>query len=81
MAIKISKENKSDLSAVKDLVKGLNGTIYGDKGYISRKLFEELYSSGLKIFTSIRKDMKNHLLNNSDKYFMRKRVLIECVFK
>ena len=80
-AIKISKENKSDLSAVKDLVKGLNGTIYGDKGYISRKLFEELYSSGLKIFTSIRKDMKNHLLNNTYKYFMRKRVLIECVFK
>ena len=80
MAVKITKGNKSDVSVVSNLAKGLEGSIYGDKGYISKKLFEELYSSGLRIFTSIRKDMKNHLLLNVDKILMRKRVLIESVF-
>ena len=80
MAIKITKGNKSDLSAAASLAKGLTGNLYGDKGYISKKLFAELFSSGLKIFTGIRKDMKNHLLSNKDKYLLRKRVLVESVF-
>jgi len=80
MAIKITKANKSDLSCAAGLAKGLTGHLYGDKGYISKNLFTELFKNGLKIFTGIRKDMKNHLLSNSDKYHLRKRVLIESVF-
>ena len=80
MAIKITKANKSDLLCAANLAKGLTGNLYGDKGYISKKLFTELFKGGLKIFTGIRKDMKNHLLFNSDKLFLRKRVLIESVF-
>lgn len=80
MAIKITKGNKSDSSVAFSLAKGLTGNIYGDKGYISKKLFAELFASGLKIFTGIRKDMKNHLLSNSDKCLLRKRVLVESVF-
>ena len=56
------------------------GNHYGDKGYISKKLFTELFKNGLKIFTGIRKDMKNHLLSDSDKFHLRKRVLVESVF-
>lgn len=80
MAIKITKGNKSDSSVASDLAKGLTGNLYGDKGYISKKLFAELFVSGLKIFTGIRKDMKNHLLSNSDKCLLRKRVLVESIF-
>ena len=79
-AIKVTKANKSDLSCAADLAQGLTGNLYGDKGYISKKLFTEPFKNGLKIFTSIRKDMKNYLLSNPDKYHLRKRVLIESVF-
>ena len=80
MAIKITKANKSDLSVASSLAKGLSGNIYGDKGYISKKLFAELFNSGLRMFTTIRKNMYNHLIYMSDKILLRKRVLIESVF-
>jgi hypothetical protein len=80
IAIKITKGNNSDISAVASLAKGLKGSIYGDKGYISKNLFNELFRQGLRLFTAIRKDMQNHLLKLSDKIFLRKRVLIESVF-
>ena len=80
MAVKITKGNINDVSIAAGLAKGLSGSIYGDKGYISKNLFEELFSSGLKIFTTIRRDMKNHLLSNSDKILLRKRSLVESVF-
>ena len=35
MAIKITKGNKSDLSAVSTLTKELQGKLFADKGYIS----------------------------------------------
>ena len=79
MAIRITTGNKSDISQASMLSKGLSGTIYGDKGYISKNLFAQLWSTGLRIITSIRKDMKNHLLEIKDKLLLRKRVLIESV--
>lgn len=80
MAIKITKGNSSDLSAVEYITKGLEGKIFGDKGYISKELFDNLYARNLRLFTGIRKDMKNHLLEFEDKVNLRKRSLIESVF-
>lgn len=80
MAIKITKGNKSDLSCVDGLAKGLEGKLFGDKGYISKDLFDKLYARDLRLFTGIRKDMKNHLLEIEDKILLRKRTLIESVF-
>lgn len=80
MAIKITKGNKSDLSSAASLSKNLKGSLYGDKGYISKNLFHDLWKQGLRLFTGIRKDMHNHLLPLSDKILLRKRSLIESVF-
>lgn len=80
MAIKITKGNKSDLSCAYLLTKGLQGRLFGDKGYISKDLFSKLYARDLRLFTGIRKDMKNHLLEIEDKMLLRKRTLIESVF-
>lgn len=80
MAIKITKGNASDISVAACLAKELTGKMYGDKGYISKDLFQELYAKGLRLFTGIRKDMKNHLLEIEDKINLRKRSLIESVF-
>jgi len=80
MAIKITKGNANDLSAVLNMTQGLQGKIFGDKGYISKDLFNKLYYQNLRLFTGIRKDMNNHLLELEDKKLLRKRSLIEAVF-
>lgn len=80
IAAQITRGSTSDVSVVSSLSKQLTGKIYGDKGYISQKLFQELYSLGLRLFTNVRKDMKNHLLEVDDKINLRKRSLIESVF-
>jgi hypothetical protein len=80
MAIKITKANSSDLYAADSLTKELQGKLFGDKGYISKALFTKLYARDLRLFTGIRKDMKNHLLELDDKINLRKRSLIESVF-
>jgi len=80
MGIKMNKGNRSDLSAVTSITKGLEGKIFGDKGYISKDLFIKLYRQGLRLFRGIRKDMKNHLVKMGDKIQLRKRSLVESVF-
>jgi hypothetical protein len=55
--------------------------LWGDKGYISKKMFTKLYKQqGLVIITGIRKDMKNYLLPILDKIALRKRFIIETIF-
>jgi hypothetical protein len=55
MAIKITKGNKSDISCVTELVKGLSGSAYGDKDYyISKDLVDELRTKGMRLITGIR---------------------------
>ena len=80
MAIKITKANTGDLSVLESITKGLIGKLFGDKAYISKDLWNKLYARNLRLFTGIRKDMKNHLLELDDKINLRKRSLIESVF-
>jgi len=80
IAVKITKANKSDLTCAKALAINLTGRMFGDKAYISKDLFNGLFQQGLRMITSIRKDMKNHLLDIEDKILLRKRSLIESVF-
>lgn len=80
MNITLTKGDQSDIGVVKQLIKGLFGKLYGDKGYISSKLFEECFSKGLQIITGIKKNMKNKLMSVYDKAMLRKRSLIETTF-
>jgi hypothetical protein len=80
MAIKISKGNVDDRVFVEDLTKDLTGLLAADKGYLSKKLFQQLYNRGLKLLTGIRKTMKNILMPLNEKFILRKRFLIETKF-
>ena len=62
-----------------DLHKRNFGKLYGDKGYISRDLFEKLFVDGVHLITKIKKNMKNSLILLQDKIALRKRALIETV--
>ena len=55
------------------------GLLFGDKGYIDPKLFKDLHAQGLKLITSIRKNMKNKLMLLNEKILLRKRSIIETV--
>ena len=56
------------------------GKTFGDRGYISQKLFQELLEQGVFMVTRIRKNMKNKLMSLVDKALLLKRDLIESVF-
>ncbi len=51
--------NVDDRKPVRSVCEGIQGLLFGDKGYISSKLFQELYEDGLKLITKIKFNMKN----------------------
>ena len=80
IAIKITPGNTHDLNVLDVITKNLKGKIYGDRGYISKTAFSKLYSRGLRLITTIRSNMKNYLVEFTDKIELRKRFRIETVF-
>jgi hypothetical protein len=61
------------------MAQGLIGKLFGDRGYGSQALFEQLYSQGLELIAKRRKNMKNNLMKLMDKILLRKRAIIESV--
>ena len=77
----LSKGNIDDRNenVLDEVLKNVQGKLFADKGYISKKLFENLFEQGITLVTSIRKNMKNRLLPLVDKLLLRKRSVIETV--
>jgi len=71
--------NVDDRSVVGKMADGLFGKLFGDKGYISQSLFEELLAKGIKLVTNMRANMKCRLMEWQEKILLRKRSLIETV--
>ena len=71
--------NVDDRKPVPDMAKKLWGKLFGDKGYISQPLFEQLFDQGLQLITPIRKNMHNRLIPLMDKLLTRKRSIIETI--
>lgn len=68
-----------DTKVWKVLSKELYGKLFADRGYISQKLFDELFDDGIHLVTGIRSNMKNKLMPMMDKIMLRKRYVIECI--
>jgi IS5 family transposase len=79
LAFAITPGNVDDRKLVPKLTRHLVGKLFGDKGYISQKLFLQLLERGLQLITTLRKNMKSRLLPLEDRLFLRKRALIETV--
>jgi transposase len=80
LRVKLTPGNVDDRAVVDAMTQGLMGLLFGDKGYIDRKLFLRLYKRGLKLVTGIKKNMENKLMLWHEKILLRKRSLIETVF-
>lgn len=62
------------------LTKGIFGKLFADKGYVSKKLFEELLGKDVELITKQKKNVKKPgILRFSDKLLLRKRAIIESV--
>lgn len=79
VSCQITPGNVDDRFPIPEMTKNLFGKLFGDKGYISKKLFEELFSRGLQLITGIKGNMKNKLMPMFDKLILRKRSMIESI--
>lgn len=78
-AFQLTSGSTHDLVPLESLVKKLFGYLFGDKAYLSKKMFNRLYKQGLKLVTKIRSNMKNKLMDPWEKFMLRSRGLIESV--
>jgi hypothetical protein len=71
--------NGDDRKPVEALAQKLFGKLFGDKGYISKPLFERLFVRGVQLITRLKSKMKNSLMPLMDKLLLRKRAIIETI--
>ncbi len=80
VAVKITPANVDERTLLDEMTQNLKGSLFADKGFISRDLFKKLFQRGLKLITGIRRNMKNYLMPLIEKILLRKRFLIETIF-
>ena len=71
--------NVDDRKPVPEMTQDIIGQLFGDRGYISQELFEELYERQLQLITRYKKNMKQSVVKLIDKIMLRKRSFIETV--
>jgi transposase len=80
LAVCLTPGNTDDRRPVPRLVRRLFGRLFGDKGYISQPLAQQLLVTlGVRLVTKLRKNMRQQLLALADKVLLRKRALIETI--
>jgi hypothetical protein len=79
LASQLTSANTDDRKLVPDLTKNLIGKLFGDKGYISQALFEQLYQRGLQLIACCRKNRNNRLIPLLERILLRKRAIIVLV--
>lgn len=77
----ITQANVDDRAPLKkeNFLKKIFGSLYADKGYISKDLTSMLFDEGLHLVTGLRANMKNTLMPLRDKILLRKRSIIETI--
>ncbi len=63
----------------KAFIEFIYGELFGDKGYISKNLFQRLFVDGIQLITKLKSNMKGALMSVSDRLLLRKRAIIETV--
>ena len=53
------------------------GKLFGDKGYISKNLFQRLFVDGIQLITKLKGNMKGALMSVSNRLFTQKKAIIE----
>jgi Transposase DDE domain len=76
---RLTPGNVADPKAVLSLTQTLVGKLFGDKGYIGKKLAQQLLWRGLALLTRVRKNMKSLPLSMTDKMLLNARNMAETI--
>ncbi|GFO74559.1 transposase, IS982 family [Bathymodiolus platifrons methanotrophic gill symbiont] len=79
LSFSITKGNVDDRKPVPYLAKKVIGKLFGDRGYISKKLTELLATDDVELITTLRKNMKPRVMTAFDAILLRKRSIIETI--
>jgi DDE family transposase len=73
--------NTDDRRPVPKLARNLFGKLFGDKGYLSQPLADQLMEDhAVQLLTKVRSNMKAKFMDEIDKFFLRKRAIIESIY-
>jgi hypothetical protein len=79
VAVKLTPGNVYDGAPVAQLTQHLTGKLFGDKGYLGKKLAAALLKRGLALLTKVRKNMKALPLTLTDKLLLNVRNMAETI--
>jgi Transposase DDE domain. len=79
LSFSITRGNIDDRVPVPKMTKNFIGKLFGDKGYISKKLTELLAVDAIELITTLKKNMKPKVIALFDKILLRKRSIIETI--
>ena len=75
----VTPGNVDERQGLRKMAKFIKGKLFGDKGYISKALAEELGDKGVQLVTRVRRNMKPVVRDDFDNLLLRKRTLIETI--
>lgn len=76
----LTQGNVDDRTVVPQILRDVWGKVFGDKGYISKELFNRMMEAGRQLFTSLRSNMKPAIVTLDVSDGLSRRSLIESVF-
>ncbi|PHM75462.1 IS982 family transposase [Xenorhabdus cabanillasii] len=79
LALKVTPGNVDDREVVRELSQELTGSLYGDKGYLSKELADDLAQNGITFITKRRRNMKAQAQAEWDRIMLLKRFIIETI--
>ena len=79
--VELTPGNTDDRRPLPKFAEGLHGSLYADRGYISKDLREMLRAQDINFVYKVRKNMDPLELSVSDEVLLKKRMLIESVIK
>lgn len=80
LGVHFTPGNVDDRVPVPILAQRLFGKLFGDRGYLSQALFEQLLRDhNLVLITKLRRNMQNRLMDMFDKILLRRRAVIESI--
>ncbi|WP_158024975.1 transposase [Candidatus Protochlamydia sp. W-9] len=78
VVFKLTTGKLDDRKPVSEMVEGMKGKAFADRGDMSEKLTQTLMQKGMHLFTKVKK-MKNQWITLVDKLMLKKRAMIENV--
>ena len=79
LVVRLTPGNVDDRKPLEEMSQDLFGKLFGDKGYLSKAMSAKLSERGLKLITSLRKNMEARLMPLADQLLLRKRFIIETI--